>query len=243
MTVSLPVALYVPNLLGYARIHLAFVGLSYAQQQRAALAITIWIFSAFLDLFDGMLARKLNQCSKFGILIDIAADNILRTITWVACILVAHDKPLIVSLSAAVICLEWFTMLATQLHSKEGGGLHWKAARSKDPAIIQYYFSNGFKNPLGIVGVSGLFIAPVCLFLSHAPNTIIGKKSPLLFAAVKYICYSGRTVTALIELYFIITYLKVVIENDVAEKREKENAVPSYIAEATPVSVVSGPSP
>jgi CDP-diacylglycerol--inositol 3-phosphatidyltransferase len=206
MMASLPVALYVPNLLGYARIHLVFVGLSYAQQQRAALAITIWIFSAFLDLFDGMLARKLNQCSKFGIFIDIAADNIIRTVTWVACTLVAHDKPLIVALSATVICLEWFTMLTTQLHSKEGGWFHSKGACSKYPAIIQYYFSNGFKNHLGTVGVSAIFIAPVCLFLSHVPDTVIGKKRLLLFTAFKYICYSGRIDTALIDLYFIITY-------------------------------------
>ena len=64
----LPIHLYIPNLLGYARIILAFVGLHLSDTQPGAAVVT-WIFSATLDLFDGILARKLDQCSKLGVLV------------------------------------------------------------------------------------------------------------------------------------------------------------------------------
>jgi phosphatidylglycerophosphate synthase len=80
---ALPVVLYVPNVLCYLRIILAYAGFFYSTTD-PVLTVWIWIVSAFLDLFDGILARKLNQCSSLGILLDIAADNILRSNIWVA---------------------------------------------------------------------------------------------------------------------------------------------------------------
>ena len=70
-------------LLGYARIILAFVGLYYSPID-PVLTLAIWILLALLDLMDGMLARALDQCSSLGVLLDIAADNLLRTTTCIA---------------------------------------------------------------------------------------------------------------------------------------------------------------
>ena len=114
---SWPIILYIPNIMCYLRIILAFIGLYYSllQQQistpqgetitiRIATstdteesqhnpkpdvvikAIYIWLFSQSLDFLDGIIARKLNQCSNIGIILDIIADNILRTITWIAAV-------------------------------------------------------------------------------------------------------------------------------------------------------------
>jgi len=205
----LPVALYVPNLLGYARIQLAFLGLIYAHEH-ASTAILIWISSGTLDLFDGILARRLNQTSTFGILLDIAADNILRTVTWVACIQVAADQTRIVVLCSFVICLEWLTMLATQLHSKTGEQ-HWKKTRQGDPYLIKYFFSNNFRNPLGTWGIMGLFGCPLCLFASHHEQMYdVVAKWPLVWLALRLMVYSGRFISGIIECYFVITYLKMV---------------------------------
>ena len=86
---GIPVALYLPNLLGYARVVSAFVGLRCAtgggsEGSRPGLAILVWTFSAALDLFDGILARRLDQCSNFGANLDVVADNVLRSATWLA---------------------------------------------------------------------------------------------------------------------------------------------------------------
>jgi CDP-diacylglycerol--inositol 3-phosphatidyltransferase len=34
-----------------------------------------YIFSALLDAFDGMAARSLNQCTKFGAMLDQLTDR------------------------------------------------------------------------------------------------------------------------------------------------------------------------
>lgn len=65
-----PLALYVPNILGYARIYLALYGLSQCIVDPAKTA-ALFFFSGILDMFDGPLARRLNQCSKFGVLVRI----------------------------------------------------------------------------------------------------------------------------------------------------------------------------
>lgn len=44
---------------------------------RYALAIVLFIAAAITDFFDGHLARKRNQVSKFGILLDPIADKLL----------------------------------------------------------------------------------------------------------------------------------------------------------------------
>ena len=159
---SIPVVFYVPNILCYARIVLAFVGLYCSIASLSAtfagdidtnnasvlyaapspgLCIWIWILSAFLDLFDGLAARRLMQCSKFGVFLDILADNILRTVTWTATAIVAVLSTIsdsqsqsganwrsttIVLVACGIVCLEWATMLCTQMKSAEDGR-HWKA--------------------------------------------------------------------------------------------------------------------
>ena len=59
------VLLYVPNLIGYARIILLFLSLRTMLTDPYTTA-ALYMLSALLDAFDGMAARKLNQCTKFG---------------------------------------------------------------------------------------------------------------------------------------------------------------------------------
>ena len=59
------VLLYVPNLIGYARIILLLLSLRTMLTDPYTTA-ALYMLSALLDAFDGMAARKLNQCTKFG---------------------------------------------------------------------------------------------------------------------------------------------------------------------------------
>jgi len=180
--VVVPIALYIPNLLGYLRIALAFAGLyvavdaavvgeeyshyaeSWIKRTKPVFAVLIWFTAAFLDLFDGMLARKLNQSSQFGVLLDVAADNVLRTCIWIAAAVASascswpqyvplKDEQRVLTILAAAFfpCLEWFTMFSTQVFAATGDAEHWKQARqNNDPYLIRWYFANNFRNPLGL---------------------------------------------------------------------------------------------
>ena len=227
----LPVALYIPNLLGYARIALAFGGLQFAVSD-PVLAVALWIASALLDLFDGILARALRQTSRLGVFLDIAADNILRTVVWVAAAaasLDAHSSLYAfissityqrqihqVTVSCAVICLEWTTMVSTQVYAAQNSQ-HWKEARGKDPWIIQSFFSGNFRNPLGFLGVYGLFAANLFAYGCYHP--VLYENIPH-YDAFMNLAYAGRFLSAIIELWFCGSYFSFLIESDKPQKSD-----------------------
>ena len=61
----------------------------------------VYALAAITDWFDGYLARKLNQSSKFGAFLDPVADKLLVA---VALVIIVLDQPnLFVALAAAII--------------------------------------------------------------------------------------------------------------------------------------------
>lgn len=203
---NLPIALYVPNLLCYARILAAFLGMNFARRQ-PALAVGVWIFSASLDLFDGMLARALNQSSSLGVLLDIVADITLRSVTWIAATMAEPSHGPVAGL---VISLEWTTMVATQLHAAQSGS-HWKKQRENDPWLVRSIFANNFRRPLGIWAIYGLFSSGLFAFGTHH-QTIVDAIP--YFEFFKYLAYSGRLLSSIVEIWLTLGYVKLVIERD-----------------------------
>ena len=190
-----PVALYVPNLLGYLRILLSFHGMKHSIELHFNKALNTWIAASVLDLIDGIAARKLNQCSQFGILLDIIADNILRTVVWISCVILVisnrHDdgssssggsSVSVICAWTIIICLEWITMFCSQCDqaSRKGEvqiGRHWKDVKRKGnetmshpPFWVQAVFNNNFRSPSGILAIYGLFVAPLGSYVWNASN-------------------------------------------------------------------------
>lgn len=66
--------LFVPNLIGYARIVLGIVSLFFMQDQ-PHVAMPLYWLSAFLDAFDGQAARYLDQGTHFGKVLDMVSDR------------------------------------------------------------------------------------------------------------------------------------------------------------------------
>lgn len=67
----IPVLLYVPNLLGYLRIILALTSLKYCITD-PDWNIILMMASCLLDMIDGPLARRLDQCSQFGVWVCVS---------------------------------------------------------------------------------------------------------------------------------------------------------------------------
>lgn len=72
------VLLFAPNLIGYFRVFGTCSGLflMIAHPEYWVLAILLYISSFVGDLFDGMVARKLNQTSEYGGLLDMITDRL-----------------------------------------------------------------------------------------------------------------------------------------------------------------------
>jgi phosphatidylglycerophosphate synthase len=214
---ALRVALYVPNLLCYARIILAFVGL-YISSTLPVRAVTIWIVSASLDLFDGIIARWLGQTSRFGVFLDIAADNILRTCVWIAAASSSKEDTDLL-LAAGFICLEWLTMLSTQLQATNSDGTHWKtnAPRLVDHGIVRAVFRNNFRNPMGTLCIFGLFSANLFLYGSY--HDVLYKQIPW-FNYLRVVAFIGRVCSAGIELAFCLQHLRYMLDQDAHTKED-----------------------
>lgn len=68
------IAIFVPNLIGYARIALSITSF-YVAQDYPLLFLFLYTTSFVLDAADGMAARALNQCSHFGAILDMLTDR------------------------------------------------------------------------------------------------------------------------------------------------------------------------
>jgi cardiolipin synthase (CMP-forming) len=100
--------LTIPNLLSFARLLMVPVFFALLVTGRDGWALIVLIVSSLSDFFDGLIARKFNQVSRLGQLLDPIADRlfilaallglVLRDIVpwWFAAIIIARDVMLIV---------------------------------------------------------------------------------------------------------------------------------------------------
>ena len=239
---SWPVLLYIPNILGYIRIILSFYGFRYALRNQPPKALNIWIAAAMLDLFDGAAARMLNQCSQLGILLDVVADNILRTVVWIAAMMEARSytptKENEICLWSGVICLEWITFFCSQNNQMTQKGdrhIHWKDvdARREEaeaaPAWVQAVFKNNFRSVPGALAIYGLFVAPFGTYIWYAdhlqksswPSQLLSEESMSILIKASY---AGRLLSASVELWLCYEYVIGVIARDRRQNLNRRNS-------------------
>ncbi len=99
----------VPNMISYLRLLLipvfCWVYIRAENRQDYMLATGIVLFSSFTDLFDGMLARKLNQVTELGKMLDPVADKLTH---GALCICLALRYPLMWALLALMVMKEGY---------------------------------------------------------------------------------------------------------------------------------------
>merc|ERR1711907_796842 len=93
---------YVPNLIGYARVVLN-IACCFTFFSHFVLTFWMSLTSFVLDLFDGYYARKLNQCSKLGIVLDMVTD---RTGTAIFLLGLSHHYKAYVPLWGSLLMLD-----------------------------------------------------------------------------------------------------------------------------------------
>jgi phosphatidylglycerophosphate synthase len=232
---SWPIVLYIPNLMGYLRIFLSVYGLISAIQQQAPTALNTWIAASLLDLFDGIAARRLNQCSKFGVLLDILADNILRTIIWISAIVesLKHNDERVTTIVCcwtAVICLEWITMVCSQCNQANSESGHWKDFQKgrKAPFWIEAVFQNNFRSIPGTIAIFGLFVAPFGSYVWAADRStkttwpwkvlLDSEYAALLLIRSAYV---GRLLCVVVECWLCLEYISGLIHHDTLQSTKK----------------------
>ncbi len=183
----------IPNLISYSRIILGLLCLNY-YQTNVINFITIYLMAGLTDLLDGIAARKLNQTSKFGEIIDIVADNVQRSIMWII-VFLTNQNIYFKCMSLIIIITEWTTFLSLQINKNKK---NWKLnQRISNNFLARNYFHNNFKNPIGALGISSLFFLPLIIYLT----TINFINIPFIF----YLLLIGRIISFYIEIFLIFS--------------------------------------
>ncbi|CAF1206255.1 unnamed protein product [Adineta ricciae] len=132
------VFLFVPNLIGYARVLLSIVSF-YIMPTRPYISITCYLSSEFLDAVDGHAARALGQCTKFGAMFDMLID---RCSTMCLCFILAMFYPkwtfFFQIWTAIDVASHW---LHLHTATAKGSDSHKKINLSGNPILRLYYTS------------------------------------------------------------------------------------------------------
>ncbi|CAG0901765.1 unnamed protein product [Cyprideis torosa] len=151
------ILLYVPNLIGYARLLLIFLAWVF-WDAHPPLFVILYVASAILDFFDGYFARKLNQCTSFGAWFGF----------WIC-------------------ALEWTAFvcnhtLGSNWRQEIGDGASGSGRLSDKPSeivdlgntgsrstglietTVQRIMAKGFHTPTGGLAIAGLHVLPIWLY-------------------------------------------------------------------------------
>jgi len=130
--------LFVPNLIGYARIALAIVSF-YFMPTCPKTSVFCYLLSGLLDAFDGHAARYLNQGTKFGAMLDMLTD---RCATMCLCVVLSIFYPswaILFQLSMSLdMASHWLHMHSSMM---KGSTSHKTIDLSGNPILRLYYTS------------------------------------------------------------------------------------------------------
>eukprot|EP00470_Lotharella_oceanica_P008389 CAMPEP_0170179464 /NCGR_PEP_ID=MMETSP0040_2-20121228/17916_1 /TAXON_ID=641309 /ORGANISM="Lotharella oceanica, Strain CCMP622" /LENGTH=203 /DNA_ID=CAMNT_0010423577 /DNA_START=278 /DNA_END=889 /DNA_ORIENTATION=- len=175
--------------------------------------LQLMVLSMLTDMLDGIAARKLNQCSRFGEMLDIVADNACRTLAWLALFVVSGEKMshLDAALCVIIPTMEWVTMMATQIAAFDNGK-HWKNNNGNAPWLVKEIFRGGFWNPIGALTIAGIFGLPLAK-LARLTGSIGPTFAPVLDWLI-VLLYIGRAIGARAEIWVIASFLDKVLDGD-----------------------------
>ncbi|XP_015769207.1 PREDICTED: CDP-diacylglycerol--inositol 3-phosphatidyltransferase-like [Acropora digitifera] len=132
------VFLFIPNLIGYARIVLAISSFYFMPTDYVLTTIT-YLTSGLLDAFDGYAARYFNQSTMFGAMLDMLTD---RCVTTALQVMLALFYPNYTFVFQILICLDisshWIHVQSSLL---KGGASHKKIDLSGNFFLRIYYHS------------------------------------------------------------------------------------------------------
>lgn len=152
------VLLFIPNLIGYTRILTAVLSFVCMKKYPVAM-LTLYGISGFLDAFDGWAARKFDQGTRFGAVLDMVTDRCATTsLTCYLCVLYPDYFlfwQLMVSLDLTSHYMHMYAMTTS-------GSTSHKNVDAKQSRILNLYYTNR-KVLFGVCLLNELFYVAVYL--------------------------------------------------------------------------------
>ena len=153
------VFVYVPNLIGYARVVLASIALAYAFED-VPFALGAYFLSFVCDELDGRFARMFDQCSEFGKLLDMVTD---RLATAGLLMVLSAKFPEWFFTCLALLLLDigshWLQMYTSVLASRKS---HKEVAANAN-IILRLYYTNRIFMGVCCVSAEVLYLCALAL--------------------------------------------------------------------------------
>jgi CDP-diacylglycerol--inositol 3-phosphatidyltransferase len=148
------VFLFVPNIIGYARIAIAVCALHLLPTAPLP-AVALYLLSAILDALDGHAARLFNQATNFGAMLDMVTDR-----STTACLLV-HLATIYPNIQLAFMLLIALDLSSHYIHMYSqiiAGLASHKTIRNNQNFLLKLYYQNSVVLFLVCAGIKFLFL-------------------------------------------------------------------------------------
>ncbi|GMH17855.1 hypothetical protein Nepgr_019696 [Nepenthes gracilis] len=181
----LTIYLYIPNIIGYLRVLMNCLAFALCFSHKG-LFVILYFTSFVCDALDGWFARKFNQVSTLGAVLDMVTDRISTACLLVILSQIYRPGLIFLSLLALDIASHWLQMYSTFLSGKASH----KDVRDSTNWLFKLYYRNRMFMAYCCVSCEVLYI--ILFLLARRQNEDIidvlmtsGKQSlPLCFILV-----------------------------------------------------------
>ncbi|XP_038619163.1 CDP-diacylglycerol--inositol 3-phosphatidyltransferase [Tachyglossus aculeatus] len=208
--------LFVPNLIGYARIVFALIAF-YFMPCCPLTASSFYLLSGLLDAFDGHAARALDQGTRFGAMLDMLTDRCATMCLLVNLALLYPRATLLFQLSMSLdVASHWL-----HLHSSvvRGSGSHKTIDLTGNPVLRLYYTSR----PVLFLMCAGNELFYCLLYLlNFSEGPTVGLGSAGLFRVGVWLCAPVAFLKSLISVVHLVTASRNMAALDAADRAKRK---------------------
>ncbi|KAJ7097984.1 phosphatidylinositol synthase [Mycena belliarum] len=210
------VFLFVPNLIGYARIILAGISMQYMSYHPIYCTIAYCV-SYLLDAVDGQAARALGQTSKFGAVLDMVTDRC--TTSCLLCYL-SSAYPDYALYFQFLIALDFSSHYMHMYSSLVTGSSSHKIVAGDVSRILRWYYTDPFTLFVVCVGNELFFVSLYLMKWTVTPiptHYLYGLTYAELFAILSAPVFLVKNAINVVQLW---KASKILVGVDIAERKK-----------------------
>nr|AAO00792.1 putative phosphatidylinositol synthase [Arabidopsis thaliana] len=162
---TLSVYLYIPNIVGYMRVLLNCIAFSVCFSNKTLFSL-LYFFSFCCDAVDGWCARKFNQVSTFGAVLDMVTDRVSTACLLVILSQIYRPSLVFLSLLALDIASHWLQMYSTFLSGKTSH----KDVKDSTSWLFRLYYGNRMFMGYSCVSCEVLYIILLLIATNQTEN-------------------------------------------------------------------------
>ncbi|KAJ4880039.1 putative CDP-diacylglycerol--inositol 3-phosphatidyltransferase 2 [Raphanus sativus] len=216
---KLSVYLYIPNIVGYMRVLLNCIAFAVCFSNKTLFSL-LYFFSFCCDAVDGWCARKFNQVSTFGAVLDMVTDRVSTACLLVILSQIYRPSLVFLSLLALDIASHWLQMYSTFLSGKTSH----KDVKDSTSWLFRLYYGNRMFMGYCCVSCEVLYIILFLIAKNHTENLMnvlvesLTQFSPLFLLLALSIF--GWSIKQIINVIQMKTAADVCVQYDI-EKQHK----------------------